>query len=309
MIARNLVQSVFSLVLAAGLTACANAVVTPKVQANNKQITSSGHSKKIKVFLLAGQSNMDGRGDGSKLTHEDKTRLAQTRKRVKFAYNHFPVAPLYVTESSRLVKRKFKLDTVFGPELFFGIGMAEAYPEDEFLFIKRSLGGQSLYGSWNPNWNEDKARAMHELKRPKLYSDMIAYTRGTLAALHKNSYKICAVLWVQGEADSSTKKHGTIPAEEYHENLTNLINRFRRDLGDQNLPFVMFQVGKGKVVKAMQYADRNMKNVTLIPQSKDKRSSDYYPTYGPPTGHYTYASMKRIGEAFVKAYRAEYQCD
>ena len=32
-------------------------------------------SKKTKVFLLAGQSNMDGRGDASKLTEQDQKAL------------------------------------------------------------------------------------------------------------------------------------------------------------------------------------------------------------------------------------------
>ena len=30
------------------------------------------HTNKTKVFLLAGQSNMDGRGDASKITKQDK---------------------------------------------------------------------------------------------------------------------------------------------------------------------------------------------------------------------------------------------
>ena len=33
------------------------------------------HTNKTKVFLLAGQSNMDGRGDASKITKQDKKEL------------------------------------------------------------------------------------------------------------------------------------------------------------------------------------------------------------------------------------------
>ena len=38
-----------------------------------------------KVFILAGQSNMDGRGDGSQLTVDDRQRLAAVQDRVLLA--------------------------------------------------------------------------------------------------------------------------------------------------------------------------------------------------------------------------------
>ena len=47
----------------------------------NGQVT-----KKTKVFLLAGQSNMDGRGDASKLTEEDLKGLSFAQKRIQFYY-------------------------------------------------------------------------------------------------------------------------------------------------------------------------------------------------------------------------------
>ena len=39
--------------------------------------------------------------------------------------------------------------------------MAEKYPNDEFIFIKRSVGGTSLYGCWNPDWTYEKANQMN----------------------------------------------------------------------------------------------------------------------------------------------------
>jgi hypothetical protein len=38
------------------------------------------HTSKTKVFLLAGQSNMDGRGDASKMTKQDKKRIEISSK-------------------------------------------------------------------------------------------------------------------------------------------------------------------------------------------------------------------------------------
>jgi len=84
-----------------------------------------------------------GRGDGSKLTDEDKARLSAVGDRVQFAYNHRDVVPLGVTTPLAHIARKFELESTFGPELFFGLSVAEAWPDDEILLIKRSKGGTS----------------------------------------------------------------------------------------------------------------------------------------------------------------------
>ncbi len=56
------------------------------------------------------------------------------------------------------------------------------------------------------------------------------------------------MLWVQGESDSG-KKGGLKPREAYEMNLTKLISRVRTDFNHPKLPFLMFQVGHGKVVE------------------------------------------------------------
>jgi len=66
------------------------------------------------------------------------------------------------------------------------------------------------------------------------------------------------------------------------------------------------QVGNGKVVEGMQHAATTMESVSLIPQSKDPDAPNYLPGYGPPTGHYNYQGMKRIGEQFASVYLDTY---
>lgn len=261
---------------------------------------------KIKVFLLAGQSNMDGRGDGSKLSAEDKERLTRAQDHIQFAYNHKPVIPLDVTVPESHIAKKFNLKLTFGPELFFGLGLSEALPDDQILFIKRSIGGTSLYGCWNADWSAEKASVMKEEKKPKLYRDFTTYIRKVLSEYKEDEYKICAMLWVQGEADSNVAKNGPKPAETYGMNLKSLINAVRKDMGVKDLPFMMLQVGSGKVVKGMQETAKTMKNVSFIPQSKDPESPAYLPGYGPPTGHYNYEGMKRIGTQFADTFLREY---
>lgn len=262
--------------------------------------------KKIKVFLLAGQSNMDGRGDGSQLSEADNARLATAAQQIQFACNREPIAPLGVTTPSPGTAKKFGLTLTFGPELFFGMKLAEAWPDEKILFIKRSIGGTSLYGCWNTEWSKEKAEAMGEATRPKLYSDFTAYVTETLADYSKDDYEFCGMLWVQGEADSGMSKHGQEPAATYGENLRKLIEVVRKFTGVEDLPFLILQVGSGQVVEGMQKAAATMENVSFIPQSKEPDSPAYLPGYGPPTGHYNYEGMKRIGTQFAEVFLRDY---
>lgn len=266
---------------------------------------------KIKVFILAGQSNMDGRGDGSKLTKSDQALLEEASGQIDFAYNRQPVVPLGISIPKPGIATKFNLKKVFGPELFFGTGLAYAMPGQRFLFIKLSQGGTSLFGCWNPEWSVEKATMMGEAKAPRLYFELVDYIHDTLSAYDPHDYEICGMLWVQGEADSNTSREGvgSIPAEAYGDNLQNLIRSIRRDTGVPDLPFMIMQVGGGAVVEGMQQAAKSLRNVSFIPQSIDPDHPHYLPGYGPPVGHYNYKGMKRIGELFASTYLRDYTAD
>lgn len=261
-----------------------------------------GCANKKKVYLFAGQSNMDGRGNGDELSKKDLERLAKVADRILFYYNKKPVTPLQLTTPEKFVQNKFNITNSFGPELFFGIELAEKYPEDQFIFIKRAVGGTSLYGCWNPEWTYEKASLINEENKPKLYSDFIKYTKSVLQSYKLQDYEIKGMFWVQGEHDSYIDRWGEEPAASYGKNLKNLIERVRIDLKALEMPFIIFQVGEGKVVEGMVSTAENDDRVFLIPQSQNKSSANYYEQYSPPLWHYTTESMKRIGVEFFKVY-------
>jgi hypothetical protein len=264
--------------------------------------TDANLSMKVKVFLLAGQSNMDGRGDGGKLTDDDRARLAAVRDRVILVYNDDAARPLDVTTPKPWTARKFGLDLVFGPELFFGLAVAEAFPDARILLVKRSMGGTSLYGSWNPDWSLEKATLMSEQEKPHLYAELVELVESALGKYATMDYDIEAMLWVQGETDSAVKKFGTLPAQSYGNNLAALIAAIRRDTGVAELPFYMLQVGGGAVVDGMRAVADADDAVYFIAQSRDPDAPDFLPMYGPPVGHYDYTGMRRIGEMFGRAF-------
>lgn len=261
---------------------------------------------KTKVFLLAGQSNMDGRAKASGLSENDKVRLKKAQKNVTLYYNFNEGKPLDITESSAYIKKTFNDDFVFGPELFFGIKMSEKYPNHKIILIKRAKGNMSLYGAWNVNWDVQLATLMKEENEPKLYSELLKYSKNVLSQLDENSYEICGMLWVQGEADSNKIKHSHLPGMAYQQNLSNLISKVRHDFNTPKLPFVLFQVGFGDVVKGMKTVAKNDENVILIPQSQDKNSAFYFEQYEPPIWHYNSNSMKKIGTYFFEFYEANF---
>ena len=267
-------------------------------QVSRDATKSKKDGEPIKIFLLAGQSNMGGKGNGELLTEADKKGLSLAGESILFHYNREYDGPLTLTKAGAYDRENYNLNQTFGPEIFFGIEIAKAYPEDRFLFIKRSIGGTSLYGNWNPDWTEKKATVMDEQNGPKLYSDYQKYIEEVLKGYDPSEYEFTGMLWVQGEADSKVAK----AAESYGKNLQRLIKGMRDFTKKPKLPFLIFQVGTGKVVKGMKKTAKKLENVVLIRQTENPESPDYYPEYAPPKSHYTYEGMKKIGERFAKEF-------
>lgn len=275
-------------------------------------------AEKTKVFILAGQSNMDGRGDASKLSEEEMKLLANASEKIHFVYRGTVgegnaiqyEGALDFTNPWSFVKQKFRIEKCFGPELFFGIELVKNHPKQDYLFIKRSQGGTSLYGAWNPNWSFEKASFFNEQDKPKLYQDFINLVDAELAKLNPNSYEIVGMLWVQGETDSNTS-NGSVATDTYHLNLENLVNSVRGHYDIPNLPFLTLGVGSKKVQKAMVEVSKKLTNVSFIERSQDVNKSNYTPIYthkwkGKSVGHYNYEGMKKIGQLFFESYQASY---
>jgi len=252
--------------------------------------------RRLKVFVLAGQSNMEGRADGDLLSPRDRARLAAVQDRVQLAFNNQPACALDVVRPAKEIGEIYQVEHILGPELFFGIALAEAWPDERILLIKYTAGATSLHGAWHPDWSVDKAAAMGEENGPRLYEGMMGYVERVLAGYGTDAYQLCAMLWVQGETDS-----GKEPASsQYGENLRSLVARVRQDLRSESLPFLLFQVGRGKVVDGMKDVARSVDNVHLIPQSSEPESPDFFEKI--ENGHYNHEGQKKLGLRFAQRY-------
>ena len=198
----------------------------------------------VKVFLLIGQSNMNGRGDikalKDKLIRSDPNRypptLMQLRKDVWiFGANGDGISG---QKDNKCLEPGFGQWKYYGPELSFGHKMGDLFPQ-QVLIIKCIGGGTSLGKDWvPPTMSKRTGRPVGHM-----YKKAILMTVMTLQNLDKiyrdykpeMGYQLCGVFWCQGNAD------GGQFAKEYGDNLVDFINDLRTNLGVLDLPFVAAQ--------------------------------------------------------------------
>lgn len=175
-----------------------------------------------KVFLLGGQSNMDGWA----LTSALPAPYNATQPDVKFWSNGGWVS----------LQGGFGTSSAyFGPEVSFGYRIHAMLPQDTVYLIKYAAGGTTLADpacEWTPNGSGTVYNTFKTTANDAIQS----LTNAVL------SPRIAGMLWMQGESDT----YGY--AAEYQANLTNLINHVRSDFATPNMPFVI-----GRIMSYAQY--------------------------------------------------------
>ena len=181
-------------------------------------------SAATKVFLLAGQSNMDGVGRGAELVGP-LAKYSGQQPGVKI-WDH--ASRKWVTLSSSM-----NGNIGFGPEVSFGYKMHAAFPHDSIYLYKYALASTNLYFEWNPNGAGTSFPCYDTFKS------------GGLAAVQalkdaKRSPIIAGMLWMQGEGDASNPYW----AAAYQKNLIDFIAHVRRDFNTPDMPFVIARIIK-----------------------------------------------------------------
>jgi len=174
--------------------------------------------EKFHLFLLAGQSNMAGRG---KVTQEDRTphpRVLMLNQENRWVP---AVDPLH-----------FDKPNIVGVGLgkTFGIEIAEANPNITVGLIPCAVGGSPI-STWEPG-------AFYKVTKSHPYDDALRRAREALKA-----GTLKGILWHQGESDSKPDR-----APVYEDKLHALIARFRKELNAPGVPFIVGQMGRFKEV-------------------------------------------------------------
>jgi hypothetical protein len=182
--------------------------------------------KPIKVFILAGQSNMVGWGDSTKLPDD----LRQGSDRV-LMFENGRWQPLRPHAPANLGQQRVGLtEFYFGPEIAFGHEMARAWPEETIGIIKLAVGGTSVL-AWKPDWSRKDADRVKQGHHGPLYRKLLEKVE---AARQARDIEILGFLWLQGGGDT---KNADV-AREYLDNLKSLVAALRKETKVVDLPFI-----------------------------------------------------------------------
>lgn len=220
----------------------------------------------VKVFILAGQSNMQGHGRNEtglggvsgaigSLRYQvdnDPDNYGQlvgaggnwiSRSDVQVWWRDSDLAATRSVKKGRL-SPNFGVDNgKFGPELGFGWILGDLY-DQPVLLIKACWGGKSLYADFRP----PSAAASRGGKVGTYYTGMFDYVHDALDNIDTEfpewagmGYEIAGFGWHQGWNDGGDD----FPASQYEENLADLITDVRAEFGKPGLPVSVANTGIG----------------------------------------------------------------
>lgn len=217
----------------------------------------------IQVFILAGQSNMEGQGvvdlDHPKYYNGGRGTLMQVMRDPKKAnaFKHIQDSDgqwvvrkdVWCRFRTNRELKKGPLTIGFagypgrhhiGPEFQFGHVIGDAL-DSPVLLVKTAWGGKSLYKDFRPPSSGGETGAY--------YTQMLAEVREALnnvavdfPELKGRAYEIAGFVWFQGWNDAFGPDEAKA---EYDQNLVNLINDVRKEFKSPNLPVVVGELGNG----------------------------------------------------------------
>jgi hypothetical protein len=286
---------------------------------------SPAADKTIQVFILAGQSNMEGQGvvayDHPKYYNGGKGNLVWSMQNSKSAalMKHLKDGAgkwieredVRISFRDQREIRTGKLGIGFtgyggtshiGPELQFGHVIGD-HLGSPVLLIKTAWGGKSLYSDFRPPSSGGAVGPY--------YKKMLEEVRAALAALGDRKYRISGFVWFQGWNDMVNKD----ARAEYTVNLVNLAIDIRKELKSPRLPVVIGELGNlgekagggmAELRKAQAAAAANPKlgegTVAFVKTTPFARPKGLSPNIG--HGHHWFGNAESyflIGNALGKA--------
>ena len=287
-------------------------------------IATANAAEPLKVFILAGQSNMEGHGvvsmadeknynggKGNLVWSMKHSQSADQMKKLKNDKDEWVVRDdVQISFKVNETVRKGGLTVGYtgygnsshiGPELGFGFVIGD-HIKEPLLLIKTAWGGKSLFVDFRPPSSGGQVGPF--------YKKMIEEVRAALAALGDQKYEIAGFVWQQGWNDMCEK-----PAiAEYANNLVNLAKDLREEFQSPNMPIVVGQLGNGGPVdsgdmhdfrKAQENGTKRINNARFIKTTDFARPAELSPN--PGHGHHWFGNAESyflvgqaLGEGMIK---------
>jgi hypothetical protein len=227
--------------------------------------------KPLKVYIMAGQSNMQGSAHLSTFKAiGDDPKTASLLSMILDQKGHPVVCDNawinYFTQQDdrdTILQGKVQVGYGFdheriGPEYAFGLFMDQAHDEP-ILIIKTAWGGKSLAVDFRPPSSgpyepspKEKAQGNVPTKEAvgHYYREMIGHIRATLNSAESISkivqgydpaqgYELAGFVWFQGWNDMCNRYH----IEQYTENMIHFISDVRKEFDKPHLPFLVGILG------------------------------------------------------------------
>ena len=285
----------------------------------------------LKVFILAGQSNMEGKGTIKhleQLVAENPKAYGSLKTNGKWTERN-DVWIDYLGNNDRRKKGKLTVgygtpDDRIGPEFGFGNLMGDTF-DQPVLIIKYAVGGRAIAMEFRPPGSGPidpetiPEKLQKEIESGKCnpgdeYRKMMAHIKNVLANIEQSvpnskdaKIELAGFVWFQGWNDqyNGFENH-------YQSNMANIIRDVRKELKAPHLPFVIGGMGQGgdkpmyksAIIRKAQKATADMEEfknnkVTYVPTApwwqEGKQGDGAY--------HYNGNAeiFLHIGQAFAKA--------
>jgi hypothetical protein len=274
----------------------------------------------LRVFLLAGQSNMEGQGvvdmDDPQNYNGGKGNLVWSMANSENKMEHLKDAEgkwieredveISFKGGGKLRKGPLTIGYTgyggrshIGPELQFGHVVGDEFPEP-ILLIKTAWGGKSLHVDFRPPSAGGETGPY--------YTQMISEIRDALKVLGDRDYTIEGFIWMQGWNDMGSKE----ATAEYADNLVHLASDIRKEFKLPNLPIVVGELGNSGPAKegsgmatfraAQKAGTAKISHAQFVPTSQFARPAELSPNKG--HGHHWFGNAESyflVGDALGQA--------
>ena len=173
--------------------------------------------EKFKIVVLAGQSNMAGRGKIDPSNNKAHPRVLMLNRKGEWVPCVDPV--------------HFDVDNSgVGPGKAFGEALADSDPSITVGLVPCAVGGSSI-SVWEPGKEFQKGKTKWHP-----YDDMVERVKKA-----KESGTLTAILWHQGETDAAKATSEQL-AEYYPRDFKAMVEAVRREIGD--VPVIVGEIGR-----------------------------------------------------------------
>ena len=220
------------------------------------------HRGHLDIFILAGQSNMEGDGELNPYFHfENQDRIYVFDERFKWNIGKGP------------------LKSKFGPSISFASTILESTSSQAVGIVNVARGGTALR-----HWTKDYAD--NSLYQNTLKRALAASTQGQIKGL----------LFFQGEKDADMDSSGHF--QDWHEVFEIFVADLRKDLKLDSLPVIYAQIGKGN--HPLWEEVKNSQEKVGLPFAGMIRTDDL--DYKEGSIHFNSEGYIEIGKRFAHTY-------